>query len=67
MEISVQPNDLIEALSKRLSETLIELETTRLALKQAQEGILVLEAQITSRTEDASLLRLPFSEDYPEP
>ena len=65
MEISVQSNDLIEALSKRLGETIIELETTRLALKQAQEGILVLEARITSTSEAASLPQLPSSEDHP--
>lgn len=65
MEISVQSNDLIEALSKRLGETIIELETTRLALKQAQEGILALESQALE-SQISSAARLPFSEDIPE-
>ena len=65
MEISVQSNDLIEALSKRLGETIIELETTRLALKQAQEGILALEAQAMD-SQITAATRLPFSEDLPE-
>lgn len=63
MEISVQSNDLIEALSKRLGETIIELETTRLALKQAQEGILVLEQQITGANAVKAPLTIPYAED----
>ena len=48
MEISVASGDLIEALSDRLSSMTIELETTRLALKQAQEGIVSLERELIS-------------------
>jgi hypothetical protein len=43
MEISVQSGDLIEALSERIATMTIELETTRLALRQAQDVIVVLE------------------------
>ena len=66
MEIAVQSAELIEALSKRLGETIIELETTRLALKQAQEGILVLEQQITSANTVKAPLTIPFADDLVE-
>lgn len=64
MEISVQSAELIEALSKRLGETIIELETTRLALKQAQEGIMNLERQV-STTDQIPLPLIPHSDDLP--
>ena len=37
MEIEIQSQDLIDAISERLSKTLIELETTKIALRQTQE------------------------------
>ncbi len=49
MEISVQSGDVIEALSRRLGETIVELETSRLALDQAQELILALERQVIEK------------------
>jgi hypothetical protein len=45
MEISVQSGELIEALSERIASMTVELETTRLALRQAQEAIVGLEQQ----------------------
>jgi hypothetical protein len=54
MEISVQSNEIIEVLSKRLGEMVVELETTRLALKKSQEGILSLEKQIIHAAIDNS-------------
>lgn len=37
MDIEIQSQDLIDAISERLSKTLIELETTKIALRQTQE------------------------------
>lgn len=55
MEISVQSGELIEALSKRLVETIVELETTRLALKQSQEAIVTLEQQVIAMNDPAQI------------
>lgn len=48
MEISVQSGELIEALSERIASLTVELETTRLALRQAQDAIVSLEQQVTA-------------------
>ena len=37
MDIEIQSQDLIDAISERLAKTVIELETTKLALRQTQE------------------------------
>lgn len=37
MDIEIQSQDLIDAISERLAQTVIELETTKLALRQTQE------------------------------
>ena len=54
MEISVQTNEIIEAISKRLGDMTVELETTRLALRKAQDAILSLEKQIVHAAIDNS-------------
>lgn len=43
MEISIQSNELIDALSKKIASLTVELETTRLALQKTQEAIVELE------------------------
>ncbi len=52
MEISVQSGDVIQALSHRLGETIVELETSRLALDQAQGLIAALERQVIEKYSD---------------
>ena len=37
MDIEIQSQDLIDAISERLAKTVIELETTKIALRQTQE------------------------------
>lgn len=37
MDIEIQSQDLIDAISERLAKTVIELETTKLALRQTQD------------------------------
>lgn len=37
MDIEIQSQDLIDAISERLAKTVIELETTKLALRHTQE------------------------------
>lgn len=46
MEISVQSQELIESLSERIGVLTVELETTRLALKKAQNAIIELEGYL---------------------
>lgn len=46
MEISVQSSELIEALSGKITSLTVELETTRIALKKAQDAIADLEGQL---------------------
>lgn len=76
MEISVQSGELIEALSERIASLTVELETTRLALRQAQEAIVGLEQQVLSlRAEQQAAtpvadpqldaLLLPVSDTHP--
>jgi energy-coupling factor transporter transmembrane protein EcfT len=43
MEISVQSSELIEALSSRVASLVVELETTTIALRKAQEAISAME------------------------
>lgn len=61
MEISVQSNELIEALSNRLGEMTIEIETTRLALKKAQEAIIAMENEITHASNPVATI--PYSHE----
>lgn len=49
MEISVQSSELIEALSAKITNLVVELETTRIALSKAQEAITVLEQEALPR------------------
>lgn len=37
MDIEIQSQDLIDAISERLAKTVIELETTKLALRHTQD------------------------------
>ena len=66
MEISVQSSELIEALSERIASMTIELETTRLALRQAQEAIIGLEQQVIGmRAEQQVTVNAPAVDVYP--
>lgn len=49
MEISVQSSELIEALSAKITNLVVELETTRIALSKAQDAITVLEHEAQPR------------------
>lgn len=57
MDISVQSSDLITALSERIAQMTVELETTRLALNKAQEYVTELQKQ---------QLAAQVQKDYPE-
>ena len=46
MEISVQSSELIEALSAKITNLVVELETTRIALGKAQDALNVMESQV---------------------
>ena len=53
MEISVQSTELIDALSAKITSLTLELETTRIALRKAQDAIVELEqtAEPTARVQ----------------
>ena len=64
MEISVQSGELIEALSERIASMTVELETTRLALRQAQDAIVNLEQQVITLATPV-VETIPTSDTHP--